>query len=115
MLHINFTKENVLEFLAKKQGIGNGYWMGNTVLHIAAKKGYLETASFLIEKGAKVDSKNLIGETPLYMAAERGDIETANFLIKKGAKVDSKTHMELHYSIWLLDQKTTVPLNYLSK
>ena len=39
-LAVYFTKEAVLEFLAKKGAKANGYWMGETVLHIAAKRGY---------------------------------------------------------------------------
>ena len=54
---------------------------GYTVLHVAAMRGYTETASFLIEKGAKIDPKTLAEETPLYMAAKRGDTETVSFLI----------------------------------
>ena len=43
--------------------------IGYTVLHIAVMGGYTETASFLIEKVAKIDSKTLAEETPLYRAA----------------------------------------------
>ena len=90
-LAVCFKKETVLEFLAKKGENENEVSMGDTVLHfgytvlhIAAMGGYTETARFLIEKGAKIDSKTLYDETPLYMAAKRGYTETANFLIEKG-------------------------------
>ena len=99
-LAVSFKKETVLEFLAKKGENENEVSMGDTVLHlgytvlhIAAMGGYTETASFLIEKGAKVDSETSNGETPLYMAAKRCYTETANFLIEKGAKVDAKNQL----------------------
>ena len=110
-----FLEYAVLEFLAKKGAKANGSWMGDTVLHIAAKRGYTETARFLIQKGAKVDSKNVIVETPLYMAAERGDIDAASFSLKKVQMFMQKINMERHYSIWLPNQNNTMSLNYSSK
>ena len=97
-LAVCFKKETVLEFLAKNGENENEVSIGDTVLHIgytmlhiAAMGGYTETASFLIEKGAIIDSESTNGDTPLYVAAKRGYTETARFLIEKGAKVDSET------------------------
>ena len=58
-----------------------------TPLYMAAKRGYTETANFLIEKGAKVDAKNQLGETLLYMAARSKDYNVLELLIQKGANV----------------------------
>ena len=55
---------------------------------MAAKRGYTETANFLIEKGAKVDAKNQHGETLLYMAARSKDYNVLELLIQKGANVN---------------------------
>ena len=55
---------------------------------MAAKRGYTETANFLIEKGAKVDAKNQLGETLLYMAARSKDYNVLELLIQKGANVN---------------------------
>ena len=70
-LAVCFKKETVLEFLAKKGENENEVSMGDTVLHfgytvlhIAAMGGYTETASFLIKRWAKIDSKTLDDETP---------------------------------------------------
>ena len=78
-LAVCFKKETILEFLAKQEENENEFSRGDsvlhigyTVLHIAAMGGYTETASFLIERGAKIDSKTLNDETPLYMSAKRG-------------------------------------------
>ena len=51
---------------------------------------YTETASFLIEKGAKIDAKNQHGETLLYMPnlTWSKDYNVLELLIQKGADVN---------------------------
>ena len=94
-LAVSLEKETLLEFLAKKgeneiSMLDTELHIGYTVLHIAAMRGYTQTASFLIKIGAKIDSKTLTGKTPLYMAAMSGYTETASFLFENGANVDAK-------------------------
>ena len=63
---------------------------GRTALHLAAAGGHIETAEFLIEKGAEVNARDINGNTPLHEAAARGHDGTALMLIGKGAEVNAK-------------------------
>eukprot|EP00434_Breviolum_minutum_P015714 symbB.v1.2.013846.t1/scaffold988.1/size146321/3 len=62
---------------------------GDTPLHQAAYNGHVETAEFLLSKGAAVDAKRIDGDTPLHLAAWNGHVEAAEFLLSKGAAVDA--------------------------
>ena len=43
---------------------------GGTPLHIAAKKGHVDAARLLLDRGAAVDQANNNGATPLWIAAQ---------------------------------------------
>ena len=53
---------------------------GNTVLSLAASKGYTEIVRLLIDSGADVNNINNYGYTALYWAAYNGHTETAKIL-----------------------------------
>lgn len=64
---------------------------GNTLLHIAAVRGYVNISEYLLSEGADIESKNNLGYTPLgYLCRSAGQIETARILIGKGADIDAK-------------------------
>ena len=49
----------------------------NTPLHIAAKRGHLDTVRLLINQTlgyVKLDAKNDLGRTPMHLAAQSGHI-----------------------------------------
>lgn len=58
-------------------------------LHEPAGRGDLEAVKKLIEKGAKVDKKDIAGQTPLMYAAEAGKLEVVQYLVEKGADVNA--------------------------
>lgn len=61
---------------------------GNIPLHFASKHGWLDTCSFLLKAGSKVDLMDQNGHTPLYYALDeeyRGMIE---LLIEHGARLE---------------------------
>jgi ankyrin repeat protein len=60
-------------------------------LHIAARRGLLDIAKLLIDKGAAVNAGDAAGETPLHFAAANGQREVVKLLIDKGAKVSTAT------------------------
>ena len=64
---------------------------GQTPLHLAAQKGYVDIARALIDKGADVNAKNNYGGTPLRLAAWMGKADIAKVLIDKGADVNVKS------------------------
>ncbi|TET36072.1 MAG: ankyrin repeat domain-containing protein [Planctomycetota bacterium] len=70
-------------------------------LHIAAKRGFYDTARLLIDKGADVDSKDIGGHTPLFFGASYGKPDIVLLLIHRGANVNEKTDTgftPLHYA-----------------
>jgi hypothetical protein len=68
----------------------NAFGFGQSPLHVAAGKGYLEVAALLIEHGADVNatprSRKGPGPTPLAVATQRKQSKMVDFLISRGAK-----------------------------
>ncbi|MHB9147106.1 MAG: ankyrin repeat domain-containing protein [Candidatus Amoebophilus sp.] len=57
----------------------------NSLLHLAASRGYLQLANLLIEQGIEINAQNNDGDTPLHLAAWEGHVEMARHLLEKGA------------------------------
>jgi uncharacterized protein len=66
----------------------NQYTKGNTALHEAAFRGYLELVNYLITEGAAINAKNYMGNSPLMMAVINKQNEVVQALIDAGAEVD---------------------------
>ncbi|KAG0641020.1 hypothetical protein HOY80DRAFT_956446 [Tuber brumale] len=60
----------------------------DTLLHCAARSGYLGVVKGLINLGMSVNVINRLGETPLLEASRAGHYEVSNCLIEMGAKAD---------------------------
>lgn len=56
-----------------------------TPLHFAASRGNFELCEFLIEKKAKINSKDKFKRSPLVMAVRNGHLNVASLLLSKGA------------------------------
>jgi hypothetical protein len=61
---------------------------GETALHYVVRERDYAWLSFLIGKGAKLDSQNNRGETPLSIASQLGWAEGADLMLRRGATVD---------------------------
>ena len=61
-----------------------------TPLYYAVDANNVQFAQFLIEHGAKVNTKDYFGFTPLHEAVVRGSYKVAKLLIEKGADVNAK-------------------------
>ncbi|OOZ39528.1 ankyrin repeat domain-containing protein [Solemya elarraichensis gill symbiont] len=61
-----------------------------TPLYVAAYRGNIVIAKFLINQGANVNARAKDGSTPLHAAAFGGDVSVAKLLIDMGADVNSK-------------------------
>lgn len=63
----------------------------NSLLHVATKGTSLEMVSFLIKKGAYVNSMNNSLETPIFYAVKHENKELIKLLYNAGANLDLKT------------------------
>ena len=66
--------------------------IGQTPLSLAASYGQVEWVIALLEKGAKVNERNLDGDTALLLASKNEQVECANVLIKAGANVNMRNY-----------------------
>ena len=57
-----------------------------TPLHVAAARGHLNAAQYLVSHGALLDAVAGFKWTPLHFAVAYGHEDVAKFLVKKGAK-----------------------------
>ena len=72
-----------------------------TPLHYSASRGNFELCEFLIEKKAKINSKDKFKRSPLVMAVRNGHLKVASLLLSKGAdwnQGDSSSNTPLHYA-----------------
>ena len=80
----------------RSRGLGEGKWgkasapdtyvgLVSDAFHIAARNGHLETAKFLLEKGADIDYRGFFGAPGLHWAAINGHRAMVEFLIERGA------------------------------
>jgi hypothetical protein len=66
-----------------------------TPLHLAAKRGHVEVARFLVDRGANVNVRDKGSLTPLHLASQEGKVEVARFLIDHGANVITRAMYNL--------------------
>ncbi|MYK22972.1 hypothetical protein F4054_12025 [Candidatus Poribacteria bacterium] len=78
--------------------------VGRTPLHIAAEKGDIDVAMFLIETGAEVNVTDANGNTPLiFIIHKTGDLKMIKRLLEKGAAVNTQNNTgetALMYAAW---------------
>jgi len=63
-------------------------YMGNFVLHQAARRGFVKHASLFLDQGIKSNVCNAGRMTPLHLVTKCGRYEVANLLLRKNAAVD---------------------------
>ncbi len=61
---------------------------GNSPLHVAVEHGNYEIAEFLLNSGAKINSKNAEKQTPLMMLDDDATPELVNLLLRHRAKIN---------------------------
>lgn len=61
-----------------------------TPLHLSAAYCHTNVVALLLDKGAKIDSRNKDGATPLHIAAQEGCVDVIKMLLVRGAKLNSR-------------------------
>lgn len=61
----------------------------NNPLHLAASRGALGIAKYLVEQGANINAHNRRKATPLHFAVFKGHTAIIKFLIEKGADIEA--------------------------
>lgn len=78
--------------LLNKKDINTKDGAGNTLLMIAANKGYFEIVKYLVLEGAAINELNSVGHTALNLAVNFGKNSIAKYLIEQGANVNKTDH-----------------------
>jgi len=76
---------------------------GQTLIHLAAKRGYTRIAERLLKAGCEVDARDDIGKTPLYFACKYGNRSVAELLLAAGADPAGCEEDNREPSPWLTD------------
>ena len=84
----------IKDLIERGADVGAKNKWGQTPLHWACERNYIEIAKLLLDAGADVEAKSNNGNTPLHWASARNHIETAKLLIDKGADVEAKDRFE---------------------
>uniref|UniRef100_A0A0G4HPV0 Uncharacterized protein n=1 Tax=Chromera velia CCMP2878 TaxID=1169474 RepID=A0A0G4HPV0_9ALVE len=63
---------------------------GDTALHLAAERGFVEAVEFLLESGADIRIENNDHETASFVAMERNQMRVLRVLVKKMTQVESE-------------------------
>lgn len=84
--------KKLLEKGARLTAIAMG--VGETLLHLAAKKGRKEMVSFLLERKSAINAKDEHQQTALHLATKSRHGEVVSFLLEKNTPIDAKDEYE---------------------
>lgn len=93
--YFNFDK--IMDFLTKSRESDHSV-LG--IIHIAAKKGYMELVLFLLNNGIDPNTKTFSsnakknGYTPLHFACKYGHVDVVDLLLERGANVNVETNLK---------------------
>jgi len=59
---------------------------GNTLLHLASKRGRLEVVKYLVSEGAKIDINNNFRETPYYFASKNEHLQIVEYFLSRNGR-----------------------------
>ena len=72
---------------------------GDTLLHIAAMRGDVETMALLLKAGMDLNATGDMGNTPLHYACDQPNKEAVRMLIENGARTDIRNEFGNYPSI----------------
>lgn len=82
--------ENSLKDLIESMNTGLFHLVLDNAFHAAVFGGSERIVKYLLERGARVNSKGANGRTPLHLAASRGFLDLTKFLFERGASAQAK-------------------------
>lgn len=88
LLNSTFDSNKIEEVFNDSINLNEENKEGETYLHLCAKNGCLESAKWLLCKGANIESKTNEENTPLFYAALSNSGAMTRFLISEGANVN---------------------------
>jgi uncharacterized protein len=83
------TPAEVRALLAQNADANETRADGTSALHVAVHRDDFETATLLLEAGARVDAVNRYGVPPLHLAGQNGNAEMVRTLLRHGADPNS--------------------------
>jgi ankyrin repeat protein len=89
---VTLTSENSQKCCAllEKANISAKNKEGDTLLHLACKKGHVAIVTKLLDKGADKYVPNIIGWYPLHCVASNNHAQIIDILVERGATIDAK-------------------------
>ncbi|XP_055015056.1 dynein axonemal heavy chain 12 [Boleophthalmus pectinirostris] len=85
------TNHNILELTIKAVGRGSlerRSVIGQTALHVAIEKGFIENAALLLKHGANPDAPDQEEDTPIFTAIRSGRSDLVELLLNSGSNVN---------------------------
>jgi ankyrin repeat protein len=80
----------VVNFLAKGMPVDTKNHLDQSALYLAAKHGYTDMVTLLVDHGANINYKDCSGITPFGIAIQYDYLEIANTLLERGADITIK-------------------------
>ena len=78
------------EYVVSQKDVNVRYSKGNTLLHYAANRGYLNIVELLLKKGADINARDNDDRTPLHEAMAYRRYDVARYLVEHGADTSLK-------------------------
>ncbi len=101
------------DYVASRKDVNDRYKNGNTLLHYAANRGYLEVVALLLKKGADINALDKAGRTPLHEAMAYRRYDVVRFLVANGADMSLRNkdgETPLISVVYMDDKKRAVDL-----
>ena len=63
---------------------------GSSLLHVAARNGYLQIVNYLVNQGVDLEARDNDGNKPIHVAAKNSRSQVVRYLAEQGANLESK-------------------------
>ena len=85
--------QDVIKFLIVEHSQdvnARGFYLEETPLHVASRRGHADIARLLLEHGADGNAQNFRNRTPLYVSSGYGHVEIVRILLEHGADTEAQ-------------------------